>query len=145
MLGFKDRKRKVYSFFVELKRPNKLSKYQTEDNFCKILKHLKHSVGHQARLGIENPVSLGLHYERFLCTLVRMTLVEEGVYLPVTISKFRLPESNVDMMNLPRAVECLSFVLEEAKSLKKKYKVRTAVKKFTKPSFITKLVKIKIN
>ncbi|CEG77361.1 hypothetical protein RMATCC62417_12126 [Rhizopus microsporus] len=141
MLGFKDRKREVYSFFVELKRPNKLSKYQPEDSFCKLLKHLKHSTDHQAKLGIENPVSLGLRCEGFLYALVRMTLVEEGVYLSVTISKFRLPESNADMMNLPRAMECLSFVLEEIKNLKKKYKVRTAIKKFTESSFIAKFVK----
>lgn len=60
MLGFKDRKRTVYFFYFELKRLDKLSKYQAEYDFTKLLKHMKSSIDNQANLGIENPVALGL-------------------------------------------------------------------------------------
>lgn len=44
MMGFKDRKREVFLFFVELKRPGKVSKYQVEDDFVKLIKHMKNSI-----------------------------------------------------------------------------------------------------
>lgn len=49
MLGFKNRKREIYFFFVELKRPDKVSKYQVEDDHCKLMKHMKCSIGTQMK------------------------------------------------------------------------------------------------
>ncbi|KAG2235771.1 hypothetical protein INT48_000997 [Thamnidium elegans] len=123
MLGYKDRKREIFLFFVELKKPGKVSKYQVEDDSVKLCKHMKCSIDIQATMGIESPVALGLLC--FVCSLMRMTLVEEGVYLPVTLRKFRLPESESELISLPRAMECLNFVLEEVKSFPEKYNART--------------------
>lgn len=63
MLGYKDRKREVFLFYVELKKPDKDSKYQVEDDFVKLCKHMKHSIDKQAAIGIEAPVALGLWCE----------------------------------------------------------------------------------
>lgn len=60
MIGFRNRKRDIYLFFVELKRPSKQSKYQVEDDYTKLVKHLKASIDAQANLGIEKPTSFGL-------------------------------------------------------------------------------------
>lgn len=60
MLGYKDRKRAVYFFYVELKRPDKVSKYQAEDDYTKLMKHMKNSIDNQVKLGIKTPVALGL-------------------------------------------------------------------------------------
>ncbi|KAG1463120.1 hypothetical protein G6F56_005360 [Rhizopus delemar] len=140
MLGYKDRKREIFLFYVELKRPGKVSKYQVEDDFVKLCKHMKYSIDNQAAIGIESPVALGLWCEGFVCSLIKMTLVEEGVYMPVVVRKFRLPESEFELLSLPRAMECLNFVLEEVKSFPEKYNARTkkaAIKKYMKPSFIS--------
>ncbi|KAI8048258.1 hypothetical protein BDF21DRAFT_351819 [Thamnidium elegans] len=123
-----------------LKKPGKVSKYQVEDDSVKLCKHMKCSIDIQATMGIESPVALGLLCEGFVCSLMRMTLVEEGVYLPVTLRKFRLPESESELISLPRAMECLNFVLEEVKSFPEKYNARTkkaVVKEYMKPSFIS--------
>lgn len=91
---------------------------------------MKNSIGKQASLGVEDPVALGLlcegnsfslHmklpnssniiYSGFVCSLIKMTLVEEGVYLPVTIRKFRVPELQSDLLSLPKTMECLNLVL----------------------------------
>ncbi|EIE91093.1 hypothetical protein RO3G_15804 [Rhizopus delemar RA 99-880] len=111
--------------------PNKFSKYQVEDDFVKLCKHMKYSIDNQAAIGIEAPVALGLWCEGFVCSLMKMTLVEEGIYVPVVLRKFRLPESESELISLSRAMECLNFVLEEVKSFPEKYNARTkkAIKK----------------
>lgn len=128
MVGIKDRKREVFFFFfVEVKRPHKSSKYQPEDNYCKLMEHLKSSIDIQLSLKIEDPVSLGIlcegtsvqrkrpniclqFYIGFLCSLIRMTLVEDGIYLPVVIRKFMFPESLIVSLHIPIAVEYFSSV-----------------------------------
>ncbi|CAO3620532.1 unnamed protein product [Mucor hiemalis] len=90
------------------------------------------------------PSSFNITYSGFVCSLVRMTLVEEGVYLPVVVRKFRLPESDYELLGLARAMECLNFVLEEVKKFPIKYNDRTkkaVIKKYVKPSFISKVIK----
>lgn len=130
MLGYKGHKREIFLFYVELKRPNKFSKYQVEDDFVKLCKHMKYSIDNQAAIGIEAPVALGLWcegisvflhilipnfsniiYSGFVCSLMKMTLVEEGIYVPVVLRKFRLPESESELISLSRTMECLNFVL----------------------------------
>ncbi|KAI9487052.1 MAG: hypothetical protein EXX96DRAFT_472774 [Benjaminiella poitrasii] len=136
----------IYSGY--LKRPNRFSKYQVEDDLCKLLKQMKDSIDTQAKIGIENPTAMGLLCEGFVCSLIEMTLVEEGIYLPVTLRKFKLPESNMDIMGIPRAVECLFFVLEEVRNFEAKYNKRSkkaAVKSLVKPSFVTKFIKTEEN
>lgn len=75
MLGFKNRKREVYVFFVELERPDKLSKYQVEDNHCKLMKHLKSSIDAQVKIGIENSTSIGLLCEDINTFLKKYTYI----------------------------------------------------------------------
>ncbi|KAG2230277.1 hypothetical protein INT48_009476 [Thamnidium elegans] len=88
-----------------------LSKYQAEDDFVKLCKHMKYSIDNQAAMAIEASVALGLLCEGFVCSIMKMTLVEEGVYLPVTLRNFRLRKSESELISLPRAMECLNFVL----------------------------------
>ncbi|KAG1176428.1 hypothetical protein G6F36_010956 [Rhizopus arrhizus] len=59
-LGIMDRKREVYFFYIEIKRPEKESKYQEEDDFVKLMKEMKFSVDRQISLGMKNPLSFGL-------------------------------------------------------------------------------------
>ncbi|CAO3656036.1 unnamed protein product [Mucor fragilis] len=59
MIGTKTKK-EVYFFFVEVKRPDTASKYQPEDDYAKLMKHMKGSIDKQLRLGVETPLSLGL-------------------------------------------------------------------------------------
>jgi hypothetical protein len=60
MLGYEDRKKQVFFFFVEMKRMNTTSKYQAEDDFVKLMKQQKLSVDTQLGLGVRSPVSYGL-------------------------------------------------------------------------------------
>lgn len=60
MLGIADRKRELYFFYVELKRPECISRYQKEDDFCKLMKQMKVSVDKQVKLKLGWPVSFGL-------------------------------------------------------------------------------------
>lgn len=55
-----DRKRELYYFYIEMKRPGSKSVYQEEDDFTKLLKHLKKSIDDQAMLGMKTPESFGL-------------------------------------------------------------------------------------
>ncbi|KAI9274044.1 hypothetical protein EDC94DRAFT_510311, partial [Helicostylum pulchrum] len=123
--------------------PHKSSKYQPEDNYCKLMEYLKSSIDIQLSLKIEDPVSLGILCEGFLCSLIRMTLVEDGIYLPVVIRKFMFPESLIVSLHIPIAVEYFSSVSDELKKFDKKYndrKVRVESTKatFKKSSFVTK-------
>lgn len=63
MLGITDRKRELYFFYVELKRPERQSIYQKEDDFCKLLKQIKVPVDKQVKLKLASPASCGLFCE----------------------------------------------------------------------------------
>lgn len=71
MLGYKNKKREVYFFYVEVKRPNKPSKYQVEDDYCKLLKQLKNSFDIQITIGIQEPSAMGLLCEGMIITIVK--------------------------------------------------------------------------
>jgi len=60
MVGIQDRKRELYFFYVEVKRPKVKSVYQEEDDYVKLLKQLKESIDNQLKLGMKNPKSFGL-------------------------------------------------------------------------------------
>ncbi|KAI7866972.1 hypothetical protein BDF14DRAFT_1807063 [Spinellus fusiger] len=77
----------IFVFFVEVKRPNTTSCYQEEDDFTKLLKQMKLSIDSQLYLGVKDPFSLGLLLKGHKCSLYRMTLVADGIYLPVMIKK----------------------------------------------------------
>lgn len=82
MLGLKDRKREVYSFYIEVKRPTQESKYQPEDNFTKLLKTVKSSYDRQLVLGIKDPVALGLLCEG------KYQLYHNSIVYPLTQNLF---------------------------------------------------------
>ncbi|ORE21944.1 hypothetical protein BCV71DRAFT_241350 [Rhizopus microsporus] len=110
MLGFSKKRQDVYCFFVEVKRPNMKSNYQEEGDMTKLLKQLKASIDKQLLLGLRDPTSLGLLMEGFKCSLFKMTLVADGVYLPLLIKLFSLVEEVHEMALLPLIVESLMFV-----------------------------------
>ena len=60
MIGVVDRKRELYFFYVEVKRPSTSSIYQEENDHVKLLKHLKYSIDKQIDAKIKDPVSYGL-------------------------------------------------------------------------------------
>lgn len=66
MLGFSKKRKDVYCFFVEVKRPNIKSCHQEENDLTKLLKQLKSSVDKQLILGMGEPSSLGLLVEGML-------------------------------------------------------------------------------
>ncbi|RCI06630.1 hypothetical protein CU098_012877 [Rhizopus stolonifer] len=145
-LGLKNRKREVYFFFVEVKRPDKQSKYQEEDDFVKLLKQLKTSLDRQLLLGMKNPISFGLLCEGFHCSLYRMSLKAEGIYMPVMIKRFSLVSNSSELMNTPLIVEAIGAVKNEFASFKAKYQERTKeevekISNLMKPSFVTKFKK----
>ncbi|GAA5798539.1 hypothetical protein HPULCUR_003944 [Helicostylum pulchrum] len=126
MLGLKDRKREVYSFYIEVKRPTQESKYQPEDNFTKLLKTVKSSYDRQLVLGIKDPVALGLLCEGFACSLFEMNLRADGIYMPVMIKS--MTDSD-------------KFVGFEAKYKGRNRAMNEDIKKWMKPSFNTEVRK----
>lgn len=54
-LGIKDRKREIYLFYIEIKRPEKESKHHKEDDLVKLVKMMKLSVDRQISLGMKKP------------------------------------------------------------------------------------------
>ncbi|RCH99849.1 hypothetical protein CU097_015641, partial [Rhizopus azygosporus] len=120
MLGFSKKRQDVYCFFVEVKRPNMKSNYQEEGDMTKLLKQLKASIDKQLLLGLRDPTSLGLLMEGFKCSLFKMTLVADGVYLPLLIKLFSLVEEVHEMALLPLIVESLMFVKNELAAAKKR-------------------------
>ncbi|RCH80841.1 hypothetical protein CU098_005693, partial [Rhizopus stolonifer] len=60
MLGIEDRKREVYYFYIEVKRPNIRSIYQEEEDSVKLLKQMKSSIDNQVKLGMKISKSLDL-------------------------------------------------------------------------------------
>ncbi|CEI89074.1 hypothetical protein RMCBS344292_03446 [Rhizopus microsporus] len=145
MLGITDRKRELYFFYVELKRPERQSIYQKEDDFCKLLKQIKVPVDKQVKLKLASPASCGLFCEGFNSSLYKMTLVEDGIYLPIMVKRFSLVENESQLLNVATIVEALGLVLGELQSLQKRYKGkrREEAKKspFVKPSYKTEFKK----
>ncbi|CEP18549.1 hypothetical protein [Parasitella parasitica] len=107
-------------FFVEVKRPGQCSIYQDENDYVKLLKQMKTSVDGQIDLGVPNPTSLGLLVEGFRCTLYVMHIKDEGVYIPVQIKRFFLPEVSENLVNVPSVVEGFLFVKEKLFEFKEK-------------------------
>ncbi|KAL9536598.1 hypothetical protein MBANPS3_012529 [Mucor bainieri] len=110
MLGTEDRKRSVHFFYVEVKRPDIKSVHQEEDDYVKLLKQLKDSIDHQVKLGMSNPVSIGLLCEGFSCCIYMMAIVEEGVYLSSCLRKFQLVEDPSMILNVLPAFEVFWFI-----------------------------------
>ncbi|KAG1138949.1 hypothetical protein G6F37_013237 [Rhizopus arrhizus] len=113
MFGTKIKRREVYFFFVEVKRPEMKSKYQPEDDFTKLMKQMKTSVDDQLCLGSKNPTSLGLLVEGFKGTLFQMKLLADGIYMPMVFERFSLVEEIHQLVHLPGIVEALFFVKSE--------------------------------
>ncbi|KAG1515116.1 hypothetical protein G6F52_009758 [Rhizopus delemar] len=113
MFGTKIKKREVYFFFVEVKRPEITSKYQPEDDYTKLMKQMKGSVDDQLCLGSKNPTSLGLLVEGFKGTLFQMKLLADGIYMPMAFERFSLVEEIHQLVHLPGIVEALFFVKSE--------------------------------
>ncbi|KAG0781374.1 hypothetical protein G6F21_011679 [Rhizopus arrhizus] len=113
MFGTKIKKREVYFFFVEVKRPEITSKYQPEDDYTKLMKQMKGSVDDQLCLGSKNPTSLGLLVEGFKGTLFQMKLLADGIYMPMAFERFSLVEEIHQLVHLPAIVEALFFVKSE--------------------------------
>ncbi|KAI8331652.1 hypothetical protein BD560DRAFT_341431, partial [Blakeslea trispora] len=110
MIGTEIKKRKLYFFFVEVKRPNINSKHQPEDDFVKLMKLMKGSIDAQLYSGVEIPTSLGLLVEGYKCTLFEMTLASDGIYLPIAIARFSLVEEVHQLVLLPLAIDVFCFV-----------------------------------
>ncbi|KAI8338223.1 hypothetical protein BC941DRAFT_424941 [Chlamydoabsidia padenii] len=145
MIGIKIKKADVYLIFIEVKRPLVSSKYQAEDDFTKLMKHLKTSINIQIKLGIQEPVSIGVLCEGFDCSMYEMKLIEEGIYLPVLVCSFCLVKDNLSLMNLVGAVEAFTLAKDIVDRfpalLANKNKANLKLNKFRKESFITKVKK----
>ncbi|CAO0790389.1 unnamed protein product [Mucor circinelloides] len=121
MLGIKDKKRELYYFYVEVKRP-------------------------KLKLGMKEPKSFGLLCEGFSCSLYKMTILEEGIYASSCLRRFQLVENLSMILNVVPATEVFIFLKEELQSLQDRYKSRSKketkdLQKLIKPSFITKFNK----
>ncbi|CAO0800133.1 unnamed protein product [Mucor circinelloides] len=110
MIGTKVKSKELYFFFVEVKRLETTSKYQSEGDCAKLMKQRKGSVDEQLCLGVQNPSSLGLLVEGFHCTLFQMMLLADGVYMPMAINRFSLIEQSHHLVHLPSIVEAFYFV-----------------------------------
>lgn len=99
-----------------MKRPDTTSKYQSEDDFTKLMKQMKGSVDEQLCLGVQNPLSLGLLVEGFDCTLFQMMLLADGVYMPIAITRFFLVKESHHLVHLPSIVKAFYFVKCELKN-----------------------------
>ncbi|KAI8376684.1 hypothetical protein EDC96DRAFT_436350, partial [Choanephora cucurbitarum] len=63
-LGFaKHKKKALFCFFVEVKRPGESSKCQKETDYVKLLKEMKSSIDKQINMGLASPFSFGLLVE----------------------------------------------------------------------------------
>lgn len=113
MIGTQYKKKDIYFFYVEVKRPLMQSKYQIGDDAVKLHKEIKDSVNSQLSLGIENPSSLGPVVEGYACTFYKTALLADGVYTQMALKRFSLIEGVYDMINLPLIAESLSFVKAE--------------------------------
>ncbi|KAI9254796.1 hypothetical protein BY458DRAFT_520644 [Sporodiniella umbellata] len=133
MIGTKVKSKDLYFFFVEVKRPKVMSRYQPEDDYTKLMKQMKGSVDDQLCLGVENPLSLGLLVEGYTCTLFQTAILADGVYIPMAINSFSLVEHHHHLVHIPSIVEAFFFI----KVLTKEEK--TVGKERVRFSFETKL------
>ncbi|KAI8047048.1 uncharacterized protein B0P05DRAFT_567014 [Gilbertella persicaria] len=136
----KHKKKALFTFFVEVKRPGETSKYQKESDYVKLMKEMKDSLDKQIDLGLESPFSFGLLVEGFRCVLYMMRIKEQGLYMPMMIKKFSLIEEVEDAVNIPAMVESLMFAKEKMASIDYMFKDRnrsSPLKNFMKPSFRT--------
>jgi hypothetical protein len=60
MLGIKSRKRTIFFFFIEVKRPDITSNHQEENDYVKLIKQLKSSIDEQLKIKMKTPVAYGL-------------------------------------------------------------------------------------
>ncbi|PHZ13449.1 uncharacterized protein RHIMIDRAFT_279396 [Rhizopus microsporus ATCC 52813] len=104
-LGYKHKRKPRYAFFVEAKGPNKTSIYQADDDYVRLMKQMKTSIGIQVDMGFQNPKSLGLLVESWRCKLYSMKLVEEAIYLPAMIKRFWLVEKIEQVISILSTVE----------------------------------------
>ncbi|KAL9550407.1 hypothetical protein MBANPS3_004735 [Mucor bainieri] len=146
MIGFKHKKQYANCVLFEIKRPNATSKYQPESDYAKLLKQMKAALDLEIKLSIKSPVSFGVLCEGFDCCLFRMSLVEDGIYLTTALRKFRLPQDLTTLTEVPRAVEVISYAIDQAVDLKTRFeerakKEKTPEQQFVKNSFVTKFAK----
>ncbi|KAI9257544.1 hypothetical protein EDC94DRAFT_586419 [Helicostylum pulchrum] len=111
-----DYARKVYAFYVEVKRPKQESKFLPEDDFTKPLKTIESSYNRQLAFGIKNTVAFG-------GSLFEMNLRADGVYMPVMIKTFSLVSKEFELMNILVIFEALGFVKKVDGKLTKKINV----------------------
>ncbi|KAI8351146.1 hypothetical protein BD560DRAFT_409339 [Blakeslea trispora] len=140
-LGFaKHKKKALFCFFVEVKRPGESSRYQKETDYVKLLKEMKSSIDKQINMGLASLFSFGLLVEGFRCTLYMMRIEEEGVYMPKTIKRFSLLQDIEDAVNVPAMVEGLMFVKEYLAKLEpmyNNYDRKKPLKRMMKNTFLT--------
>lgn len=75
-LGIKYKGRNRLFFFIEVKRPGQNSMYQDEEDYVKLLKHMKGSIDDQIDLGVHNPTSLGLLVEGILIFMITQLFLD---------------------------------------------------------------------
>ncbi|KAG1046700.1 hypothetical protein G6F43_010826 [Rhizopus delemar] len=145
MIGAKVKRREVYFFYVEVKRPGAHSKYQPEDDYTKLMKLMKKSVDDQLYLGLKDLMSLGLLIEGFKCTLFQMKLLADGIYMPMAFDRFSLVEEDHQLALLPSVVDAFYFselrkFVEEEANKKRTTEERRAGRERIYPSFVTNFV-----
>ncbi|PHZ11145.1 uncharacterized protein RHIMIDRAFT_239290 [Rhizopus microsporus ATCC 52813] len=74
------------------------------------MKHMKNPIDNQINIGIQEPISFGVLYESPRCSLFKMSLIEDGICLPVSIRRLSLVEDLFLLMNVVCAVETLATV-----------------------------------
>ncbi|KAL0139402.1 hypothetical protein V8B55DRAFT_1438176 [Mucor lusitanicus] len=133
-----------------MKRPERKSCHQEEEDHVKLLKHMQFSINSQAKLGITNLVSFGQLCEEFCCCLYEMKLLEEGIYVSSCLRKFQLVEDPSMILNVIPAFEAfwLSGLLrfKQLEAFQQKYKNRNNTNKdqyknSIKTPFITRFQK----
>ncbi|KAI9254795.1 hypothetical protein BY458DRAFT_461973 [Sporodiniella umbellata] len=145
MIGTKVKSKDLYFFFVEVKRPKVMSRYQPEDDYTKLMKQMKGSVDDQLCLGVENPLSLGLLVEGYTCTLFQTAILADGVYIPMAINSFSLVEHHHHLVHIPSIVEAFFFIKRELNNFvakvneKRTKEEKTVGKERVRFSFETKL------
>lgn len=112
-IGFNDKHKTIDVVYFEVKRPNITSRHQEENDYVKLLKKLLVSLNYRVQETIPSPVTFGVLCEGFECSLVRMHLVEDGIYLATTVREFRFPRTTSSLSEIPTVIECFHFMLEE--------------------------------
>lgn len=108
---------------------------------------MKSSIDKQLWYDFKNPFSYGLLCEGFRCSLYKMTMESDGIYVPVLIKRFLLVEEAADLMDIPAIVQAVALVKEglaEFKSaLREKIsrEQKMSQRELIRPSFATKFEK----